>query len=115
MYRKAEPTGVQGPYARRKPEVNFGRKKEGAQILEYNNKSYSAQVIPASLDKTRVIWTQATSTTDVPLYSGPVFCLNQDQTYWSPFGEFSPHLVLISHGAGAAQRRQEALVKAEGP
>ena len=57
VYRKAEPTGVQGPYARRKPEVNFGRKKEGAQILEYNNKSYSAQVIPASLDKTRVIWT----------------------------------------------------------
>ena len=57
MYRKAEPTGVQGPYARRKPEVNFGRKKEGAQILEYNNKFYSAQVIPASLDETRVIWT----------------------------------------------------------
>ena len=57
VYRRDEPTGIQGPYARRKPQVNLGRKKEGAQILEYNNEFNSAQVIPASLDETRVIWT----------------------------------------------------------
>ena len=34
-----------------------------------DNKFNSAQVIPASLDETRVIWTLATSATDVPLYS----------------------------------------------